>query len=267
MPSVYNANNAAAYEQLMGRWSRRLAPLFIDFAAIGDVSSVLDVGCGTGCLTFVLAEAFPSARIRGLDYSQAFIVDASSKAPADGRLVFEQGDATSLPYEDRSFDAALSMLVLNFVSDAQKAARELVRVTRDGGTVAACVWDFRGGLTHLRVFADTAAALDPSGEAFRARVFSGPFTRSGEFASTWTEMGLREVEQTSLTIRMEFNSFTEYWEPMLAGQGTAGAYVQSLDSAKRSLIEHYLRCAYCAGDADGPRSFTATAWACRGIRS
>ncbi len=266
MASVYSATNAAAYEQLMGRWSRRLAPLFIDFAAVRDETRVLDVGCGTGSLTFALMDTLPHARIRGLDYSQALIEYASAKAPADGRLVFEQGDAVSLPYNDQAFDAALSLLVLNFVPDAQKAARELVRVTQPGGIVAASVWDFKGGLTSLRVLADTAAALVPSGEAFRARVFSGPFTGPGEFASTWTEMGLHEVEQTSLTIRMEFTSFADYWVPMLAGQGTAGAYVQSLTDEQRSLIEHYLRLAYCAGDKDGPRSFSATAWACRGIR-
>jgi len=266
MTPIYKASDPAAYERLMGRWSRRLAPLFIDFAAVREASSIVDVGCGTGSLTFALMGAVPGARIRGLDYSQAFVDYASSIAAADDRIVFEQGDATSLPYPDRSFDAAVSLLVLNFVPDAKKAARELVRVTRPGGTIAACVWDFKGGLTHLRVFADTAAALDPAGEAFRGRLFSGPFTGAGEFASTWTEMGLREVEQTSLTLRMEFASFADYWEPMLAGQGTTGAYSQSLDDEKRSLIEHYLRLAYCAGDPDGPRSFVATAWACRGIR-
>jgi SAM-dependent methyltransferase len=266
MASVYSANNAAGYEQLMGRWSRRLAPLFIDFADVSDATRVLDVGCGTGSLSFALMDALPQARITGLDYSQAFIDYASSKAPADGRLVFKQGDAVSLPYDDQAFDAALSLLVLNFVPDAQKAARELVRVTRSGGVVAASVWDFKGGVISLRVLADTAAALVPSGEAFRGRVFSGPFTGPGEFASTWAEMGLHEVVQTSLTIRMEFTSFADYWEPMLAGQGTAGAYVQSLTNEQRSLIEHHLRLAYCAGDKDGPRSFAAIAWACRGIR-
>src|SRR5215203_1205332 len=105
MASIYSASNAAAYEKLMGRWSRRLAPLFIDFAAVRDATNILDVGCGTGSLTFALREALPNARTRGLDYSQAFIDYASAKAPADGRLVFEQGDAVSLPYEDQAFDA------------------------------------------------------------------------------------------------------------------------------------------------------------------
>jgi ubiquinone/menaquinone biosynthesis C-methylase UbiE len=267
MASIYKANDAAAYEQSMGRWSRRLALLFIDFVAIHGPSIILDVGCGTGSLTFALGRAFPGARVTGLDYSQAYTDFAASRAPAGGHLVFRQGDAESLPYEDASFDAALSLLALNFVPDATKAATELVRVTRPGGVVAASVWDFKGGLTFMRMFADTAATLDPAGEAFRASLFSGPFTGPGEFASHWKEMGLRDVEQTSLTIRMEFTSFADYWEPWLRGQGTVGSYVQSLSTEKRSAIEHHLRLAYQAGSPDGPRSFAATAWACRGFRS
>ena len=165
-----------------------------------------------------------------------------------------------------AFDAALSLLVLNFVPDAERAASEMARVTKPGGVVAACVWDFRGGLTFLRVFADTAAALDPGGEAFRARQFSAPFTGPGELEAAWTRLGLGEVEQTALTIRMEFRSFADYWEPWLGGQGTVGAYVTSLSEAKRRLIEHHLRLAYLAGGEDGPRSFAATAWAVRGVK-
>src|SRR6185369_15328050 len=126
---------------------------------------------------------------------------------------FEQGDATELPYADESFDAALSQLVLNLVPNAQQAARELVRVTRPGGIAAAAVWDFRGGLVFIRLLMDTAAALDPSGEAFRSKLFGGPFTRPGEFAATWRALGLRDVTQTALTIRTEFSSFADLWGP------------------------------------------------------
>ena len=144
-------------------------------------------------------------------------------------------------------------LVLNFVPDAERAAGEMARVTKPGGVVAACVWDFRGGLTFLRVLGDTAAALDPGGVAFRAKQFSAPFTGPGELAAAWTRLGLGEVEQAALTIRMEFASFADYWEPWLGGQGTVGAYVAGLD-------------AYLAGGEDGPRSFAATAWAVRGVK-
>src|SRR5215471_9723575 len=137
MPSIYVANDGASYEQSMGRWSRRLAPPFIDFAAIGSRAKIVDVGCGTGSLTFALAEAAPGATITGIDHSDAYAAYARSKA-SDSRLIFEQGDAAALPYADGAFDAALSLLVLNFVPDAERAALEMARVTKPGGLVAAC---------------------------------------------------------------------------------------------------------------------------------
>jgi ubiquinone/menaquinone biosynthesis C-methylase UbiE len=111
----------------MGRWSRRLAGPFLDFAAIGAATGILDVGCGTGSLAFALADAAPAARIVGIDHSQAYVDRARSKAPPGRQLTFEQGDAAALPYADRAFDAALSLLVLNFVPDARRAAGELAR--------------------------------------------------------------------------------------------------------------------------------------------
>jgi SAM-dependent methyltransferase len=262
---VYVATDPAAYEQQMGRWSSRMAERLIEFARIGRPASVLDLGCGTGSLAFALARAVPEARITGVDLSQAFVAHARSRA-ADTRLTFEQGDATALSFPDGSFDAALSLLVLNFVPKAGQAVGEMVRVTRPGGTVAAAVWDFRGGLTFLRVLMDTAAMVDPEGEAFRARQCSGPLTGPGELAAAWTEAGLREVEQASLTIRMEFASFADYFGPWLAGQGTVGAYIAGRTAEQRELIARHLELAYLAGGEDGPRSFAATAWAVRGLR-
>jgi SAM-dependent methyltransferase len=180
-------------------------------------------------------------------------------------LHFEQGDAASLPYGDESFDAVLSLLVLNFVAEAERAAHEMRRVTKPRGVVAAAVWDFKGGLTFLRVLFDTAAVLDAGAKALRARQFSAPFTGPGELASVWSNIGLKEVMQTSLTIRMEFASFGDYWAPWLNGQGTVGAYIMSLDEDKRRLLQGHLQQAYLAGSNDGPRSFAATAWAVRGI--
>jgi ubiquinone/menaquinone biosynthesis C-methylase UbiE len=266
MKSIYRADDPAAYEQSMGRWSRLLAERFIAFSAARDGARIIDIGCGTGSLSFALAKTLPSAQIVGIDFSQDFVDYATARIPAGGQLAFMQGDAAALRYPDESFDAALSLLVLNFVPDAHKAARELMRVTRPGGVIAAAVWDYRGGLTFMRVLADTAAALDPVGAAFRAKQFGAPFTRPDELAATWREMGLHEVTQTSLSIRMDFADFADYWRPWLRGQGTLGAYITSLSGETRSQVEHHVRLAYLAGDLDGPRSFTATAWACRGIR-
>jgi ubiquinone/menaquinone biosynthesis C-methylase UbiE len=191
--TLFAADNAAVYEQMMGRWSRRLAVPFIDFAAIAAAKTILDVGCGTDSMTFALAEAAPGATVTGIDRSPAFIDHARSRA-SNARLVFQHGDATALPCDDRAFDATLSLLVLNFVADPEKAICEMVRVTKPGGVVAASVWDFRGGLPHQRVFLDTAAAMDPvDGNALRAKVLSMPLIGSGELAAAWLRIGLREV--------------------------------------------------------------------------
>lgn len=143
----------------------------------------------------------------------------------------------------------------------------MVRVTKRYGVVAAAVWDFRGGVPYQRMLLDTAAALDPQdAEPVRAEIFSTPLTGPDELAATWKNIGLREITQVSLTTRMEFQSFADYWEPFLGGQGITGAYVKGLNDEKRSLIERYVRLAYLGGGEDGPRSFASTAWAVRGVR-
>jgi ubiquinone/menaquinone biosynthesis C-methylase UbiE len=148
----------------------------VGFVRIGDAADILDVGCGTGSLVFALARAAPWARITGLDLSAAFVAHAASRT-FDARLRFEQGDATALPYGDGTFDAVASMLVLNFVPDAWRAVHEMARVAKPGATVAGAVWDFRGGLTFLRVLMDTAVMLDP---AARGRADAGVALESPE---------------------------------------------------------------------------------------
>ncbi len=263
--STYSAGNAEVYERMMGRWSRRLAAPFLSFVAIGEPAQVLDVGCGTGSLTRALAEALPGATITGIDLSAAFIEHARRQA-SHARLDFREADATALPFDDRQFGATLSLLVLNFVPDFEQAAREMARVTRPGGVVAAAVWDFAGGFTSYRMLLDTIGALDPEGAQLRAKVLGAPLTTPGELADLWTRVGLRAVEKSSLTMRFEFRSFADYWEPYLGGQGSAGPYLAGLDAKKKALIERHVRLAYLAGREDGPRSYAATAWVVRGVR-
>ncbi len=254
--------DAESYELLMGRWSRRLAGPFMDFFGVQDGETVLDVGCGTGSLTLAMA-ARAAVAATGIDLSEAYVAFASGRSD-DRRIAFDTGDACALPYPDGAFDRVASMLVLNFVPDAAAAAAEMVRVARPGGTVAAAVWDLRGGLLTFRTFWDTAAALDAEAARARARHFSGLFTRPGELAQAWTGLGLRDVVQDSVTIRMDFDSFDDYWRPLLGKTGTAGVYIAGLTEARREALKSHLRTAYESGDPDGPRSFAATAWVCRG---
>ncbi len=255
--------DAETYEQLMGRWSRRLAGPFIDFAGVGDGDSVLDVGCGTGSLTLAVAARVNVAAATGIDLSEAYVAFARGQTD-DKRIAFDTGDAGALPYGDGAFDRVMSMLVLNFVPDAAAAVAEMVRVARPGGTVAAATWDLRGGLLMFRMFWDTAAVLDAEAGNARARHYSGRLTRPGELAEAWTEFGLRDVVQDQITIRTEFNSFEDYWRPLLGKTGAAGAYIAGLTETRRDALKSHLRAAYESGDPDGPRSFAATAWVCRG---
>ncbi len=121
------SGDAEAYEDIMGRWSRRLAGPFIDFAGLAEGETVLDVGCGTGSLTLAVAERAKVARVTGVDLSEAYIAFARARAE-DQRIAFETADACALPYADGAFDRVMSMLVLNFVPDAPADGLYLVAV-------------------------------------------------------------------------------------------------------------------------------------------
>ncbi len=166
MASTFNIREAAGYEQLMGRWSRRLAPLFIEFAGLGPDEAILDVGCGTGSLTFELAKHGDLREIRAIDYSERFVTAARDRN-TDPRVTIEQADAVSLPFPDATFDRAMALLVLHFVPEADRAISEMRRVVRPGGVIAATVWDHFGGMPGMRMAIDTIAALSEDGRRLR----------------------------------------------------------------------------------------------------
>jgi len=248
----------------MGRWSRRLAPLFLDFADLGGGRRILDLGCGTGSLTRALAGRFDS-RVVGLDFSEAY-VDHARRRIADPRIELQVGDACAMPFPDSSFDHVLSMLVLPFVPNTAGAVAEMRRVARPGAVVAAASWDSRGGWVAQRMFLDTAAVLDPGANALRARNCTRPTMRPGELAAAWQEAGLLDIRETALTIRMEYADFEDYWAPYLGRQGPAADYVAGLDAQVAARLREHVRLAYLDGEPDGPRSYAATAWAVRGIK-
>jgi ubiquinone/menaquinone biosynthesis C-methylase UbiE len=262
---MFNARNAENYEKLMGRWSRRLAPLFIDHAGIAAGEDVLEIGCGTGSLTFALAEAAAFDTLTAIDHSEIYLAAARAKN-RNSRIHMEQGDGCSLRFPDASFDRTLSMLVLpSVLSEPERMVTEMRRVTRPGGVAAAAFWDSPGGTPHQRMLWDIAAVLDDAARAARDRTMSQPVYAPGALARMWAETGFADIDQRSLMIRMDFANFADYWEPFASGEGALGDYVASLDDTTRTRLEGCLRSAYLTGRPDGERSFVAVAVSCRGV--
>jgi SAM-dependent methyltransferase len=260
-PSVFPAHDAALYEQAMGRWSRRLAPLLIEFGGLADGDRVIDVGCGTGSLSYALPEAADVAAVTGIDQAEVFL-DYARERSGDPRFTFRYADARALPFADDSFDRAFSNLVLMFIPDVEHAVTEMRRVVRPGGRVTAAVWDTFGGMPWVRLLWDTAAVLDPTAE--RPRALFSPLTAPGEMSAMWRQVGLIEVEETSLTIRMDYANFDEYWQPLASRDSPPGQYVTTLSDQARATLREHVRRGFLGNRPDGPRSFASTAWACRG---
>lgn len=262
--STFIAVDGDGYELQMGRWSRRLAVPFLDFVGTADGERVLDVGCGTGCLAFAVAQRCNIKEVRGVDFSPVYIRHASSNS-RDPRISFEIGDACALDFPDACYDRVLSLLMLHFVPRPDRAIAEMQRVSRPGAVVGAAVWDARGGFVANRIFFDTAAALDCSANSRRARNYTRPMTRPGELIAAWRAAGFSDVTEATLSIRMEFTSFADYWAPYVGKDGPGAEYVGTLVDADRSRLQEAVRLAYLDGEADGPRSYAALAWAVKGI--
>jgi SAM-dependent methyltransferase len=249
------------YERFMGRWSRQLAPLLVSFAGVGQGDTVLDVGCGTGALTIAAAQV-SAARLTGVDPSSAY-VDAARRRTSDDRVQFLVGDAAALGFADATFDRVLSLLVLNFLPDPGRALREMIRVTRPKGVVAAAVWDYGEGMGMLRAFWDEALALHPA--AASRDEGHMPLSRRGELTDLWRANGLNDVDEQPLTIEQAFASFDDYWEPFVGGQGPAGSYAVALAEPQRAALRSALRDRFANRHAGPGFSLTARAWAVRGV--
>jgi SAM-dependent methyltransferase len=251
-----------AYERFMGRWSRCLAPLLVEFAGVADGGRVLDVGCGTGALCEALTRARPSLRATGVDPSAAFVREAEARAPV-GRARFVVADAQALTFPDATFDASLSLLAMNFVPDPARALTQMIRVTRRHGIVAAAVWDYGDGMEMLRAFWDEAVALDAAGAGRDERHM--PLCAQGQLGALWRAGGLDRVEERAMAIDLPFESFDDYWRPFLGGQGPAGAYAAALTGPERVALEARLRRRLLGSQRDGAFTLRARAWAARGI--
>jgi SAM-dependent methyltransferase len=239
-----------AYGRFMGRYSEPLAAQFVAIAGLTPGWRALDVGCGTGALTAELVRLLGVDAVSAVDPSEAFVGAARSRFP---EVDIRRAAAERLPYPDDVFDAAYAQLVVHFMADPVAGLREMARVTRPGGTVAACVWDHAGGGSPLSVFWRAVLDLDP--DARDESALAG--AREGHLAELFAAAGLVDVEATALTVRSTFPDFDAWWEPFTLGVGPAGEYVEGLDAQRRAALRE--RCAELL-PRTGPIEIVASAW-------
>jgi SAM-dependent methyltransferase len=250
---------AEAYDRYIGRYSGQLAVGLMQFAGADAGQRALDVGCGPGGLTAALAERLGPAAVAAIDPSPPFAEACRQRVPgADVRT----GAAEALPFAAAEFDAVLSQLVVNFLSDAPAGVREMRRVARPGGVVASAVWDYAGEMTLLRRFWDAAARIDPEGAAAKDEGRVMRYCRPDELDALWREAGLDDVATGELRVSAAYEDYDGLWAPLERGVGPAGAYVAALDEARRAALRAELRRAL--GSPEGSFTLDARAWCVSG---
>ena len=254
-------DSGESYEHYVGRWSRAVAGRFIEWLDLPPGLSWVDVGCGTGALTASVLDSAAPAEIVGIDQSEGYI-ERARRQVADSAARFEPGDAQDLPFDNARFDAVVSGLMLNFVPDQARAAAEMRRVVRAGGTAAVYVWDYAGEMQLMRRFWDAAAALDPAAAALdEGRRF--PVCRPDALQRLFRDAGFDAVETCAIDVPTVFADFDDYWTPFLGGQGPAPGYCVSLAEDRREALRRRLVETVPAA-ADGTISLIARAWAVKG---
>ena len=240
---------ADAYARFMGRYADPLAVQFIELADLGAGQRVLDVGCGPGALTSRLVDRLGADAVSAIDPSAPFVAATRERLPG---VDVREGVAEELPYADASYDAAFAQLVVHFMSDPVAGLREMGRVVRPGGAVAACVWNHAGGNGPLSTFWRAVKDLDPDAADEAAL----PGTGEGHLGELARRAGLGDVEEGTLTVTVAYADFDEWWEPYTLGVGPPGDYVAGLDDAAREALR--VHCAELL--PDGPFEVEATAW-------
>ncbi len=243
-----------SYDRYMGRYSNQLAHAFADFAVASAGDAALDVGCGPGALTEVLAARTSS--VAAADPSEQFVAACAERVPtADVRVA----PAAQLPWPDDSFDLVASQLVLNFLPDADAGMREMSRVARTGATIAACTWDYRGRMQMLRTFWDAALTLNPAAPGEQTTM---SFCDQDELVEAWQAHGLRDITSADLEVTTTYQRFEDYWLPFTLGVGPGGAYATSLSADDLELLRD--ACFRQLGSPAGSFDLTAVAVAVRG---
>jgi ubiquinone/menaquinone biosynthesis C-methylase UbiE len=246
---------AEIYDRFVGRYGPRLALAMCEAAGVRRGQRALDVGCGPGALVAQLAEVLGAESVAAIDPSEPFVQAARARVPGARILV---GSAESIPFADGEFDATLAQLVVNFLSDPDQGLREMSRVTRPGGTVAGCVWDYGDGMTMLRAFWEAAAALDPERATPLMESHTMRYSRPEGLGGLWKSAGLAGVEVSPIVVEASYDDFDDLWAPFPTGVGPAGAYTASLDPERQAeLRDEFVR---RLGAPPGPFALSARAW-------
>jgi SAM-dependent methyltransferase len=225
--------DAVGYESYVGRWSRIIAPSFLQWFAAPAGSRWLDVGCGTGALTNAIIGNAQPVSLNCLDSSEAYLLHAT-EGLSDERITFDTGDATALPYPDHTFDAVVSGLLLNFV-DSDTSVAEQRRVAAVDGLVGAYVWDYGGDYELIRYFWSSAAEVDPTAVQHDPGL-RFPLCEPDALSKLFRRHGLRNVRSTRLTANAFFPSFSAYWRTLDVRQGSLAEYLSAIDETTRSSI-------------------------------
>ena len=252
----FTAAAVEKYDRFMGRYAVGLAPKLADAAGVTAGMRVVDVGCGPGGLTAELARRAGEENVAGIDPAPGFAAACQERLPgADIR----EGVAEKLPWGDGEFDAALSSLVVAWMTDADQGIREMARVTKPGGTVAACMWDFAGGgLTMVATFWRAARSLDPSLPGERTPTGG----TEGDIAQRMRRVGLENVTESTIETSVDYAGFDDYWEPFIEGGGpSSGAYLAKLDADGQARLREACRALL----PDGSFTLHARAWLAVGI--
>ena len=252
-----------SYDLYMGRWSRQVAPKFLDWFGAPTGVDWMEVGCGTGALSAAILTRCNPKSIVAIDPSEGFVAKAKQNVP-DARVQFSVGDAQALSEHSASKDAIAAALVLNFVPDKAKALSEMKRVGRPGARIGFYVWDYPNrGVQFMRAFWDAAIALDPkAADLSEDKRF--PFCTEAGLTDLAASAGLSAIACTAIDVPTVFKDFDDLWRPFTLGAGPAPGYCASLDPAARERLKDKLQ-ASLQRAADGSIPLSARAWAVKAI--
>lgn len=257
MTNEIRFEDGAAYERYMGKWSRLAGDTFLDWLDPKPGLRWLDVGCGNGAFTEMLAERCAPASVHGIDPSEAQLAYARAR-PALQNAQFQQGDAMTLPFPNEAFDAAVMPLVIFFVPGPARGVAEMARVVCAGGLVAAYAWDMVGSGFPYVVLLDELRGLGvevpvpPSNDASRLEVLR----------DLWAGAGLEAIQTRVITVQRTFPDFEDYWTT-IHGSPSASSRLANMSSGDRAFLESRLR-ARLPADAAGRINYSARANAVRG---